>query len=81
MPKELLFRNDSGYEFVDVSNMQVLEYHFTNRILRIDEPWYLYISESGGHRVFSKRGRCLYIPTGWLWSEWKAHDDKPHFTF
>lgn len=75
------FRNESGYEFVDISNERVREYHFMNRILRIDEPSKLYISESGGHRIFSKRGRCLYIPFGYLWIEWKSYNDKPHFTF
>lgn len=75
------FRNESGYVFKDISNERVREYHFMDRILRIDEPLVLYISESGGHRVVSKRGRCVYIPNGFLWIEWRVYDDKPHFSF
>ena len=75
------FINTSGYEFRDISNEKVREYHFMDRILRIDEPLALYISESGGQRIVSKRGRCLYIPKGFLWIEWRVYDGKPHFTY
>ena len=75
------FRNESGYEFRDLSNERVREYHFMDKILRIDEPLALYISESCGQRIISKRGRCLYIPSGFLWIEWRCYDDKPHFTY
>ena len=81
MKKEFKFLNESGYKFIDISNERVREYHFMDRILRIDEPFALYISESGGQRVVSKRGRCCYIPSGFLWIEWKTYTDKPHFTF
>jgi len=75
------FRNESGYKFIDISNERVREYHFMDRILRIDEPLALYISESGGQRIVSKRGRCLYIPNTYLWIEWKVYDNQPHFKF
>ena len=75
------FRNESGYAFTDISNETLREYHFENRILRIDNPHWLYISESGGHRIYSKRGRCVYVPSGFLWIEWRSYDDKPHFKF
>lgn len=78
---EFNFINHSGYEFIDISNERVREYHFVNKILRIDEPMFLYISESGGQRIVSKRGRCLYVPSGFLWIEWRTYDNKPHMKY
>lgn len=73
------FKNESGLEFVDISSELYREYEFENKIVRIDEPLRLHVSESGGHRLFDSGGVSHYIPTGWIHLHWQVKDGEPNF--
>lgn len=73
-------RNDSGLEFIDISSEQYREYIFKDgATVIIDNPLYLSVSESGGHRLLDSKEVCHYIPAGWVWLQWKVKDGAPHF--
>lgn len=42
----------------------------------IENPLYLNVSESGGHRVIDASGMTHYIPSGWILLSWET---KPGF--
>lgn len=78
--KETPFRNATAYAFVDLSE-QYREYTFpgSTKKVRIARPRKLYVSPSGGHRIFSADGVSHYIPPNWIHLEWKVEKDAPHF--
>lgn len=75
------FINESGLEFIDISSEIYREYNFPNgKQLLINHPLYLHISESGGHRLFTRNGTSYYIRVceGW-YIEWRAKAGEPNF--
>jgi len=75
------FRNNSGLIFKDITDEQYREYVFPNGVIRVDEPIFVNVSASGGHRVFAADGKSHYIPKGWMDLRWEAKEDRPHFAF
>lgn len=76
----LVFKNDSGLKFVDISSEAYRTYVFGKDVtVTITEPLHLNVSASGGHRVFDSAGVSHYIPKGWIHLMWKARDGSPHF--
>jgi hypothetical protein len=75
------FRNDSGLAFKDLSDEQYRVYVFSDMEIKIDEPLWLNVSASGGHRVFDSEGRSNYIPAGWRKLYWVVKPGKSHFAF
>ncbi len=47
--------------------------------ITVNDPQYLNVSRSGGHRVLSVTGLSHYIPKGWHHLTWKAKSGEPHF--
>jgi len=73
-------RNQSENEFKDISTEIYRKYRFPDGIIvKIDEPQFLSVSASGGHRVIDASQVCHYIPTGWVELTWEVPEDKPHF--
>jgi hypothetical protein len=72
-------RNATGYTFTPISSEEYREYDFGGYAVRLEAPLYLFVSESGGHRVLTADGLCHYIPAGWVHLSWKAKDGEPHF--
>ena len=75
------FINESGLEFTDISSEKFRRYTFSDgRIVHIDNPLFLHVSKSGGHRVFSEEGVSYYIQPseGWF-INWVARKGKPNF--
>lgn len=74
------FINESGLDFTDISSEEFREYLFESGVsVHIEEPLFLNVSDSGGHRVFDADGVSHYMPTGWIHLSWKAKEGKPHF--
>lgn len=50
----------------------------------VDNPQWLHVSESGGHRIIAKgdgKDYGVYIPAGWVCLFWEAHAGKQLFAF
>ena len=76
----VVFYNQSGLEFTDISSEAERVYNFGSRgFVRIQNPLRLNVSDSGGHRVFSADGRSHYIPSGWVELTWTILDGGPNF--
>ena len=79
MVKEL--RNESGLDFTDISSEAYRIYVFPNgEGVKIDEPQWLNVSTSGGHRILDIWEVSHYIPPRWLhlYGSVRSHKD-PHF--
>lgn len=73
-------RNQSENEFKDISTEIYRKYRFPSGVVvKIDEPQYLSVSASGGHRVVDSKQLCHYVPAGWVEITWEVPEDKPHF--
>lgn len=75
------FRNGSDLHFKDISEEQYRVYVFPDMEIKIENPLYLNVSASGGHRVFDSQGRSNYIPAGWRHLYWVVKEGKSHFAF
>lgn len=74
------FNNASQHEFVDISSEAYRLYTFSTGFkVRIENPLWLSVSASGGHRLFDGAGTSHYIPTGWCHLEWRAREGQPNF--
>ena len=61
-------------EWTDISSEDYRVYNFGERgQVHIDNPHYLNVSKSGGHRVLDRNGVSYYIPSGWLNIQWAGH--------
>lgn len=63
-----LLEESTGLKFKDISNEKNRIYAFSHGgFLQIDEPLFINVSKSGGHRVFAKNGRGYYVQPkeGW----------------
>ncbi len=67
-------------EFTDISTEMWREYDFGNdNIITINEPKWLYVSASGGHRIVDGAGLSHYIPKGWIHLFWQPKQGAPAF--
>lgn len=74
------FRNATDYDFDFIASELWREYVFSDgSVVRIDLPRFLYVSKSGGHRIYDYERTSHYIPPGWIHLRWKAQDNQPHF--
>lgn len=71
--------NKTDRQFTDISSEEYREYEFGNSVVRIEQPQFLNVSDSGGHRVLDGAGISHYIPDGWIHLQWKAKSGSPHF--
>lgn len=74
----LTLRNESDYDFTDISSEQWREYDFASVSVRINDPQYLAVSENG-HRVLDGDGVSHYIGFDGFYFKWQASDGEPHF--
>ena len=72
------FKNESGYEFTDISSEKYREYVFDNMTIWLLNPLKLAVSESG-HRIFTSDCISHYIPKGWQHLFWEVKDGMPNF--
>ena len=73
-------RNKSGHKFRTIIGA-VRTYHFPGgEEYVIDQPRFLHVSDSGGHRILDSEGVGHYVPAGWLAVSWTVAADEPHFT-
>ena len=76
------FKDALHREWTDISAELYRTYIFPDGTsLRIENPLRLFVSDSGGHRVFSGNdgGKCFYVRPSWAAIEWKVRAGKPHF--
>jgi hypothetical protein len=74
------FRNESGQEFTDISSEASRVYNFGQKgFVKINNPVYLSVSPSGGHRLFTSDGQSHYVPAGWIQLSWTARPGEPNF--
>ncbi len=74
------FLNESGLKFVDISTEAFRTYQFPHEErITIEQPLWLHVSASGGHRVYDRAGLSHYIPKGWIHLVWKAKEGCPNF--
>ncbi len=80
--EKLEFKNESGFNFKDISAETGREYQFPNgETLTIQNPLYLHVSKSGGHRLFDAQGTSWYIQPFEGWSiNWKVKEGKANFS-
>lgn len=73
-------KNDSKLKFIDISSEKYRTYEWDNGYtITINEPTFLNVSESGGHRLLDKNGKSHYIPSGWIHLFWEVFEGKPNF--
>lgn len=74
------FNNATDLIFTDISSETYREYTFPggDRV-RIENPLWLHVSKSNGHRVFDANGKSHYIPTGWIHLQWEVKEGAPNF--
>lgn len=73
------FINESGLEFTDISSELYRQYDYIDYAIRLEDPVYLNVSASGGHRVFTADGCSHYLAAGWRHLSWKAKPGRPNF--
>lgn len=74
--KPIKLKNESGLDFIDISSEEWRMYNFGEYSIQINNPQWLSVSESGGHRILDDAGVSHYIPPKWLMLSWKGN---PHF--
>lgn len=73
-------RNETEADFTDISSEEYRTYVFPGgETQTIEEPQFLSVSKSGGHRVINKAEESFYIKPSWRVIKWKAKADQPHF--
>lgn len=65
---------EKKFDWKDISHEKVRKYAwvFDKGVfdLVIENPLKLFVSESGGHRIFNGE-RCYYVAPGWSYIEWE----------
>jgi hypothetical protein len=74
--KEL--RNDTEYEFADISTEKRRVYDFGGVNTVIENPQWLAVSDNG-HRILDSDGICHYIGYSGVYFYWQVEDNQPHF--
>lgn len=78
-------RNQSDHKFTDISSEEWREYYFPvgpgrdESYVKVQNPVALAVSASGGHRLLTAVGNCIYVPPGWTAIRWKVQEGQPHF--
>ena len=73
-------KNESGLEFKEINTEKYRTYEWESGFkVTIENPVYLNVSNSGGHRILDKSNKSHYIPAGWKHLFWEVFDDKPNF--
>ena len=73
-------QNKIEVEFHDISQELYRTYAFPGgETVTIEEPTFIYVSKSGGHRIIDKKGISHYIPCGWKHLQFKVKDGEPYF--
>lgn len=74
------FNNETDLEFTDISNEIERHYIFPNGTeLLINNPLWLNVSKSGGHRIKAKYN-CYYVKPSESWYiRWTVEEGKPDF--
>lgn len=74
------FLNESGLSFTDISSEATRTYNFGAKgFVKIANPMYLHVSDSGGHRIYSADGQSHYVPNGWIHLSWTVKPGQPNF--
>ena len=74
------FKNESENKFTDISSESYRQYEYSDGYkITINNPQWLHVSKSGGHRVFDGSGVSHYITPGWRHLMWEAKEGQPHF--
>ncbi|MBX0297526.1 hypothetical protein [Haloarcula nitratireducens] len=71
-------RNDSKYNFKDISSEQYREYNFDGVDVTIEDPQYLATSDHG-HRILDGHGKCHYVGFDGYYFTWEVQEGEPHF--
>lgn len=73
--------NASDNVFTNIVSEEFRVYVFPNGggNVKIENPMWLSVSKSGGHRILDGDGFCHYIPPSWIHLWWKVKDNEPHF--
>ena len=79
--KDFRLDPNSNLTFKDLSDEQYRVYIYPDMEIRINEPLFLNVSASGGHRIFDSEGKSNYIPSGWRKLYCVVKEGKPHFAF
>ena len=67
-------------KFTDISSELYREYRFGNgEKVRIEAPYWLNVSESGGHRIIDLSGKSHYIPPRWIHLYWEVGKGEYNF--
>ena len=69
--------NESKLKLNDISSEEWREYEFDNKVVHLDGPLALNVSNNG-HRVIDSEGVSHYIPKGWIHLSWKGKEGEPH---
>jgi len=69
-----------AFSSLETEKFRVYEYP-NDTFVRIDNPQYLHVSKSGGHRVLDGAGVAHYIPEGWYHLYWEVKEGAPAFSF
>ena len=74
------FKNESNNDFIDISKEANRTYNFGQKgFVKVNNPVYLSVSSSGGHRIFDASGQSHYIPNGWIHLSWVVREGEPNF--
>lgn len=73
-----VLKHTTDHKWKDISSESYREYVFPNGIIKIDNPMFLAVSSSGGHRIAAEYQQH-YIPTGWIEVRWETHKEYPHW--
>lgn len=75
------FKNETDFEFTDITCEEFREYHFPNgESLMIEDPVYLCMLETGENLLYTASGKCYKIRPSLSWYRvWKARAGCAHF--
>lgn len=75
------FINETNLTFSDISSETKREYTFPNGMtFVVNEPKFLNVSKSGGHRIYTKDGNGFYVQPKEGWAiKWTIKVGAPDF--
>lgn len=80
MENNIKIINESELTFTNIGNEKYRTYVFDDNFsVKIEEPLYLNVSKSGGHRILDSKNISHYIPSGWRHLYWEVFETKPNF--
>jgi hypothetical protein len=70
-----MITNNKDLEFKSIDHEVYREYTFNNGVkVKINNPLWLNVSASNGHRILDAKGVSHYIPSGWIHLTWEVSD-------